>query len=142
MRILEGYLALSFHGQQYRCPVAGVRDTDGDVEVALATPFGLRRVHIRLDAERRLIEAHTFAFDYESGAVTKFEQRIEGGPVSADGRSYAGTISGGGLEGKWQVTELGPTEDEATEAAHAFGIGTRLPVEQTPAPVKLDPVED
>ena len=97
----------------------------------------VRAYRDRLDEERRLIEAHTFAFDYESGQVTRFEQDIEGGPVSADGRSYAGTISGGGLEGKWRVTELGPTEDEATEAAHAFGIGVRLPVEQTPAPVKL-----
>lgn len=138
MRILEGHLALSFHGQQFRCPIAGVRDTDGEVEVAVATPFGLRRVMVRLDADRRLLEAFTFAFDYETGAVEKFEQVIEGGPVSADGRSYAGTISGGGLEGKWKVDEIRNGEDEADEAAHAFGIATRLPVELNPAPEKPD----
>lgn len=136
MRILEGHLALSFQGQQYRCPIAGVRDTAGEVEVAVATPFGLRRVVVRLDDGKRLLEAHTFAFDYESGAVQKFEQTIVGGPVSNDGRSYAGTISGGGLEGRWKVDELPGRPDEAEEAAAAFGTGARVPAEVTPAPEK------
>lgn len=136
MRILEGHLALSFQGQQYRCPITGVRDTAGEVEVAVATPFGLRRVIVKLDADRRLVEAHTYAFDYESGAVEKFEQHIVGGPVSNDGRSYAGTISGGGLEGRWKVDELPGRPDEDEEAAAAFGVGARVPAEVAPAPDK------
>jgi len=136
MRIIEGHLALSFQGELFRCPIAGVRDTAGEVEVAVATPFGLRRVVVKLDADRRLVEAHTFAFDYESGAVSKFEQTIVGGPVSDDRRSYAGTISGGGLEGKWQVVEQPSGEDEADEAAAAFGIAARVPAEVSPAPEK------
>lgn len=136
MRILEGQLALTVQGEQFKCPIAGVRDTRGQVEVAVATPFGLRRVHISLDAQRSLVEAHTFAFDYESGEVTKFEQVIEGGPVSADRRQYAGTISGGGLEGKWAVRELGPFDDDDGEAAHALGVGQRVPDDLAPAPVR------
>ncbi len=136
MRILEGHLSLSFQGEQIRCPIAGVRDTAGEVEIAVATPFGLRRVIVKLDAERRLIEAHTFAFDYETGAVSKFEQEIVGGPVSADQRRFAGTISGGGLEGRWEVVEHPKGEDEADEAAAAFGIAARVPSEVNPAPEK------
>lgn len=138
MRILEGQLALTVQGEQFRCPIAGVRDTRGQVEVAVATPFGLRRVHITLDAQRALVEAHTFAFDYESGEVTRFEQLIEGGPVSADRRHYAGTISGGGLEGKWAVHELGPFDDDDAEAAHALAVGHRVPDDLAPAPVRKD----
>ena len=136
MRILEGHLSLSFQGEQFRCPIAGVRDTAGEVEAAVATPFGLRRVIVKLDAERKLIEAHTFAFDYESGAVSKFEQAIIGGPVGDDPHHYAGTISGGGLEGRWEVYEQPKGEDEADEAAAAFGIAARVPAEVTPAPEK------
>lgn len=123
MRILEGHLDLTFQGQSHRCPIAGVRDTAGKVEIAVATPFGLRRVHVALDAERRLVEAHTFAFDYTTGEVTRFEQKIEGGPQPDNTRCYAGQISGGGLEGAWTVTELGPFDDDADEAAFAFGVG-------------------
>lgn len=139
MRIIEGQLALSFQGEHYTCPIAGVRDTAGKVEVAVATPFGLRRVHLTLDENRSLVEAHTFAFDYESGEVTRFEQSVEGGPVSADRRQYAGTISGGGLEGKWAVRELGPFTDEGDEAAALMGIGGRVPVDQKPAPRRSAP---
>ncbi len=139
MRIIEGQLALSFQGEHYTCPIAGVRDTDGKVEVAVATPFGLRRVHITLDETRSLVEAHTFAFDYESGEVTKFEQQVEGGPVSADRRQYAGTISGGGLDGKWAVRELGPFDDAGDEAAALMGIGQRIPADIKPAPRRDEP---
>ena len=92
MRILEGALELSFHGDIKRCPMAGVREPDGTVEVAVATPFGLRRIHVHLDAERRIVEAHTFAFDYESGEVTRFELDISGGPQTPDRRVFAGTV--------------------------------------------------
>lgn len=136
MRILEGHLALSFQGEQFRCPIAGVRDTAGEVEIAVATPFGLRRVIVKLDADRKLVEAHTFAFDYESGAVSKFEQTIIGGQVGDDRHRYAGTISGGGLEGRWEVVEQPSGEDEADEAAAAFGIAARVPAEVAPAPDK------
>ncbi len=138
MRILEGALELSFHGDIKRCPMAGVREPDGTVEVAVATPFGLRRIHVHLDAERRIVEAHTFAFDYESGEVTRFELDISGGPQTPDRRVFAGTVSGGGLQGRWTITELGPVDDEAEEANHALHVSTRIPTEQTPAPRRDD----
>ncbi|MCA9539164.1 MAG: hypothetical protein KC620_09785 [Myxococcales bacterium] len=127
MRILEGHLDLHFHGQISRCPIAGVRDPRGTVEIAVATPFGLRRVHVRLDQARHMAEAHTFAFDYESGQVTRFEQAIDGGPDPETPGRYRGVISGGGLEGKWTITELGAGDDAADEAAYAFGVGARVP---------------
>ena len=135
MRILEGAMELTFHGETRRCPMAGVRDPEGEVEVAVATPFGLRRVHVNLDPARRIVEAHTFAFDYESGEVTRFDLEVAGGPVTQDRRVYAGTVSGGGLQGTWRITELGPFDDEAEEAAHAFGVGRNIPNSVTPAPI-------
>ncbi len=140
MRILEGAMDLTFHGESHRCPMAGVRDTDGSVEVAVATPFGLRRVDVRLDAERRIVEAHTFAFDYESGEVTRFELEVSGGPVSADNRVYEGTVSGGGLQGSWRIQELCPFDDEEEDAAAAFGVGRGVPDSVAPAP--FTPPED
>ncbi|MCA9560886.1 MAG: hypothetical protein H6704_20915 [Myxococcales bacterium] len=140
MRILEGALELSFHGDIKRCPIAGVRDPNGEVELAVATPFGLRRLHVHLDAERRIVEAHTFAFDYASGEITRFDLEIAGGPQTPDRRIYAGTVQGGGLQGAWTVTELGPQDDEDAEAAHALGASTRTPLSQAPAPVR--PPED
>ena len=140
MRILEGAMELTFHGETRRCPMAGVRDPRGSVEVAVATPFGLRRVHAELDATRSIVDAHTFAFDYESGEVTRFELQLSGGPVSADGRVFRGTVSGGGLQGSWEITELGPFDDVDDEAAHAFGVGRNIPQSMTPAP--LPPGDD
>jgi hypothetical protein len=136
MRILEGALELTFHGDVKRCPIAGVRDPAGQVEIAVATPFGLRRVQVTLDASRRLTTAHTFAFDYETGEVERFELDISGGAVAGNQRRYEGHITGGGLQGRWEITELGPFDDEAEEAAHALGVSVRVPAEQTPAPVR------
>ena len=136
MRILEGALELSFHGDVKRCPIAGVRDPGGQVEIAVATPFGLRRVQVTLDPSRRLSTAHTFAFDYETGKVERFELDISGGAVADNLRRYEGTVSGGGLQGRWAITELGPFDDEGEEAAHALGVSVRVPEEQTPAPLR------
>ncbi len=141
MRILEGAMELTFHGETRRCPMAGVRDPEGSVEVAVATPFGLRRVHAELDAGRRIVDAHTFAFDYESGEVTRFDLELTGGPVSDDRRIYEGTVSGGGLQGSWRITELGPFDDADDEAEHAFGVGRKVPMSMVPAPAAT-PDED
>lgn len=138
MRILEGAMELTFHGETRRCPMAGVRDPEGSVEVAVATPFGLRRVHAELDGGRRIVDAHTFAFDYESGEVTRFDLALTGGPVSDDRRIYEGTVSGGGLQGSWRITELGPFDDADDEAEHALGVGRNVPMSMTPAPVTPD----
>ena len=99
----------------------------------MATPFGLRRVSAELDPERRIIEAHTFAFDYESGQVTRFELNLTGGPVSEDRRVFEGTVSGGGLQGAWRITELGPFDDADDEATHALGVGRNVPQSMIPA---------
>lgn len=136
MRILRGTLALKFQGQTFDCPMAGVRGQTGQVEVAVAMPFGLRRVNARLDVTRRIMSAHTFAFDYETGELTRFELTITGGPRPENRRIYDGSVCGGGLEGQWTITELGPFDDEEEEAAHAFGVGARVPDELTPAPAR------
>ena len=134
MRILEGELRLLFQGDEKRCPMAGVRDTRGTVEAAVATPFGLRRVVVELDEGGHLRTAHTFAFDYETGQVTRFDLDISGAPESADRRSWRGSVSGGGLQGTWRIRELRPTADEGEEAAAALGTGARIPHSLAPRP--------
>lgn len=124
MKLLTGTFHLEFQGQKCACPMAGVRDGDGNVEVAIGTPFGLRRVQARLGADLRLLTAHTFAFDYESGQVTRFELNIEGGMHASKPRTFEGTASGPGLAGQWTVTDLSGGPDEADDAASALqGFG-------------------
>ncbi len=137
MRILEGVLELMFQGETTRCPIAGVREYPaGGVEVAIATPFGLRRVSARLKADKSIAEAHTFAFDYESGEVTRFELDLQGGPRPDDERIFDGRVSGGNLQGEWTLRELGAEDDEGDEAAQGLGAGLRgPPAEITPAPL-------
>jgi|GEM_PF-2773335 hypothetical protein len=125
MKLLSGVFHLTFQGQDCACPIAGVRDGNGNVEVAIGTPFGLRRVHARLGAELQLVEAHTFAFDYESGQVTRFELEIHGGFVPGQARTLTGTARGPGLTGTWTVTDLSGGRDEADEAASAFTAFSR-----------------
>jgi len=138
MHMMQGAFELHFQGQTCRCPLAGVRES-ADVEVAVATPFGLRRVIVELDEAREITQAHTFAFDYESGELTRFELEIAGGPTD-DGapNRWAGTVSGGGLEGRWEIAQLGGEDDEATEAAHALGIGAQIPAEIKRAPERKE----
>ena len=134
MRMMKGVFRMVFQGQECRCPMAGVRD-EGAVEVAVATPFGLRRIHAQLSADRTIAEAHTFAFDYESGAITRFELSVRGGPSAESPAIYAGTVSGAGLEGTWRITEASRVEDDDTDAAHALGVvAAGVPSEQRPAP--------
>lgn len=127
MKLLTGTFTLEFQGQSCECPMAGVRDGDGNVEIAIGTPFGLRRVQARLGADLRLLTAHTFAFDYETGQITRFELNIEGGPHAEKARTFEGSAQGPGLTGRWTVTDLssGPDEaDDADNALRAFGRGS------------------
>lgn len=135
MHMMQGAFELQFHGQTCSCPLAGVRETT-NVEVAVATPFGLRRVIVALDEARRIRKAHTFAFDYESGEITRFELEIAGEPVGT--ARWAGTVRGGGLEGRWEIAQLGYDEDEAREAAQALGVGAQVPAEIKPAPDRTE----
>ena len=124
MKLLTGTFSLSFQGQTCQCPMAGVRDGDGNIELAIGTPFGLRRVQAQLGPDLQLLHAHTFAFDYETGKRTKFELTIVGGPHPSQARTFEGTAHGPGLTGRWMVTDLsgGPDEaDDAAEALQAFG---------------------
>lgn len=126
MKLLTGTFELTFQGRQCACPMAGVRDGDGNVEIAIGTPFGLRRVQARLGADLQLVSAHTFAFDYETGQLDKFDLEIVGGPVTGEARTFAGTASGPGLTGTWRVTDLsaGPdAADDAADSLQAFGRG-------------------
>ena len=123
MKLLSGTFSLTFQGQNCDCPIAGVRAGDGQVELAIGTPFGLRRVHCKLDVNLQVTTAHTFAFDYETGQVTRFEMSISGGPDPERARTFAGTAEGPGLNGRWFVTDLsGPTDDALDDesALHAF----------------------
>ncbi len=126
MKLLTGTFTLNFQGQRCGCPMAGVRDGDGNVEIAIATPFGLRRVQARLGADLKLLSAHTFAFDYETGQITQFDLEIVGGPHAGRARTFEGTVAGPGLTGQWIVTDLSAGPDEADDAAdslQAFGRG-------------------
>ncbi|MFZ4738784.1 MAG: hypothetical protein ACOYM9_22705 [Bradymonadia bacterium] len=120
MKLLTGVFKLTFQSQTCECPIAGVRDGDGHVEVAIGTPFGLRRVHARLGPDLRLVEAHTFAFNYETGQVTRFELEIEGGFAPDRPRTFEGSVRGPGLTGQWTVTDLSGGRDETDEAESAF----------------------
>jgi len=120
MKLLTGSFFLTFQGQTCACPMAGVRDGDGNVEIAIGTPFGLRRVQAKLGGDLRLLSAHTFAFDYESGQVTRFELTIEGGFVEGRARTFEGTAAGPGLTGTWTVTDLSGSADDADDATSAL----------------------
>lgn len=127
MKLLTGVFHLKFQGQDCACPMAGVRDGDGNVEIAIGTPFGLRRVQAKLGADLRLLAAHTFAFDYETGQVTRFELSIEGGMHAERARTFEGTAQGPGLSGHWTVTDLSGGPDEADDAASALQGFARAP---------------
>lgn len=127
MKLLKGTFQLTFQGQTQDCPMAGVRDGDGHVEIAIGTPFGLRRVQAQLGPDLRLMHAHTFAFDYETGQVTKFDLQIQGGPHATAARTFEGTVEGPGLTGRWIVTDLSAGPDEADDAASSLQSFGRAP---------------
>lgn len=133
MKMMDGTFEMKFQGRICRCPMSGVRE-GAHVEVAIATPFGLRRVVAELGADYQVRVAHTFAFDYETGDMERFELEIAGGG-GPNFTVYQGTVSGGGLEGTW-VLNSRPVDapEEEDEADEAFQIGSMVPMEVTPAP--------